>query len=240
MIADALSPQARTLIRTHRDVRRPTAADRERVTAALRAQLGTTVLPLDTPTGMRLMSNGTQRRIATACGLCVVGAGLLLARRPETAPPSTARTPNESVEVVPVAAVTPIPVKPLEPLATPIAAQLEIAPVAAQHARSKVTRAAPAQDTLAQELQLLTSAASGLNSGHVANALLAIEEHERRFSHGVLSDERKLAKARALCMLHRFDEGRAALAVLETGTPASARVKEECALALAQAPSASD
>src|SRR6187551_1607431 len=137
MIAEALSPQARTLIRTHRDVRRPTAADRERVTAALRAQLGTTVLPLDTPTGARLMSNGTQRRIATACGLCVVGAGLFLARRPQTALEATARTPDESVQVVSVATATPIPVKPSEPLAAPVAAQLEIAPVAAQHARSK-------------------------------------------------------------------------------------------------------
>ena len=240
MIADALSPQARTLIRTHRDVRRPTPADRERVTAALRAQLGTTVLPLDAPTGIRLMGNGAQRRLATACGVCVVGAGLFLARRPESARQSTAPAPNESAQVVPVAAATPAPVETPAPLAAPVAAQLEIAPVASQHARSKVTRAAPAQDTLAQELTLLTSAASGLNSGRAANALLTIEEHERRFSHGVLSDERNLAKARALCMLHRFDEGRAVLAAMESGTPASARVHEECALALARANSAGE
>ena len=81
MLAVALSPKARALIRAHRDARRPTPADRERVAAGLRAQLGGTVLPLDTPTSNRLTISGIQRRFAAACGLWVVGSVWLLARR---------------------------------------------------------------------------------------------------------------------------------------------------------------
>ncbi len=113
---------------------------------------------------------------------------------------------------------------PLETLATP---ETNIAPVAAPKARTKLAAAAaaPAQDTLAQELLLLTSATSQLSARQATGALLALEEHQRRFSHGVLSNERNVAKARALCMLHRFEEGRATLALLGGTTPAAARVK---------------
>lgn len=235
MIAVALSPQARALIRAHRDARRPTAEDRERVAAALRARLGATVLPLETLTNQRLAINGMQQWLATACGLCVVGGALFLARRPEAALESTTRSSNESVELGPSATARPIPIRASESTAATMTAQGKVAPVASQRARPKVTLAAPAPDTLGQELQLLTSAASQLSSGQATGALLVLEEHQRRFSHGVLSDERNLAKARALCMLHRFDEGRAALALLATGTPAAARVREECDLAWARA-----
>jgi len=81
MIAVALSPQARALIQAHRHARRPTAADRERVTTALRAQLGTSALPLETPMRSRLSSNGAQNRSAAALGMCVVGSVLFLAER---------------------------------------------------------------------------------------------------------------------------------------------------------------
>ena len=236
MLSVALSPKARAVIRAHRDCRRPTAVDRERVAAALRARLGAAVLPPDTPTSQqRLMGSGIQRLFATACGLCAVGSVLFLARAPEPALESPARTPDHAIEAGPTATAT-------TPLPSPASASLEAietphaeAPIASQHARPKGTRPGPAQDTLSQELRLLTSAASQLSSGQAAGALQALDGHQRRFSHGVLSDERMVAKARALCMLHRFDEGRAALDLLATGTPAAARVKEECDSARARA-----
>lgn len=235
MIAVALSPKARSVIRANHDSSRPTPADRERVTAALRARLGTAVLPVETPTSSTLMGIGIQRRFAAAFGVCVVGSALFLARRPEPAAQSVARMHDQAVETTPSAIPTspPSPVTAsLETAATPPPMALtpprDAAPVAPERARAKLASSPPAQDTLAQELALLTSAASRLSSGQASAALLSLEEHQRRFSHGVLSDERNIAKARALCMLHRFDEGRALLARLATGTPAAARVKEEC------------
>jgi len=235
MIAVALSPKARALILAHRDPRRPTAADRERVTAALRAQLGATVLPLDTVASNPLMSTGIQRRFAAAFGLCVVGSGLFLAVRPQTALESTAQRPDQSVEATPTATLLPNASASLE---IPVAPEQEIAPLTPQRARPKLSPAAPVADTLAAELALLTSAASQLSSGQASGALLALDEHQRRFSHGVLSNERNVARARALCMLHRFDQGRAALTRLATGTPAAARAKEECDSALARSDAA--
>jgi len=235
MIAVVLSPKARELIRANRDVRRPTAEDRERVAAALRARLGATELPLDTPIRAPRMSIGVQRRFATAFGLCVVGSVLFLARRPGTAMDPTTQAQNESVETVPPATSTspPSPVGPL--LEAPLTPAPEIAPPAPRHTRPRSAPLPPAQDTLAQELALMTRAASQLSSRQPSAALVALEEHQRRFSHGMLSDERNVAKARALCMLHRFDEGRAAIARLANGTPAAARVKEECDSARARA-----
>ncbi|HEY3252303.1 MAG TPA: hypothetical protein VGJ91_00055 [Polyangiaceae bacterium] len=235
MIAVALSPKARALIQAHRD-ERPTAEDRERVTAALRARLGVAVLPLDAPVNPRLTINGMQRWIAATCGLCVVGTGLFLSQRSATTLESPTRTPDHYLEAaVPAAIPMPTPSRPSEALETTSTPAEKIAPVAAQRARPKPALAAPAQDTLAQELLLLTSAASQLSTGQAAGALRALDEHQRRFSHGVLSNERNVAKARALCMLHRFDDGRAALALIGNGTPAAARAKEECDVAWARA-----
>jgi len=232
MIAVVLSSKARALIRADREARRPTAADRERVAAALRAQLGATVLPLDAKTSFRLLSTNIQRRFAAALGLSVVGSVLFLARRPETALESTA---HRGDRIVPSATATPLPIRASTSLETPVTSQEQITTTVSPHNRPKVPVRPPAQDTLARELALLTSAASQLTAGQASTALLALEEHQRRFSHGVLSDERNVAKARALCMLHRFDEGRAALARLAAGTPAAARVKEECDSAWARA-----
>ncbi|HET7539136.1 MAG TPA: hypothetical protein VFK05_04670, partial [Polyangiaceae bacterium] len=128
---------------------------------------------------------------------------------------------------------------PAAAIETPAPAQPAQSPLASRPAKQKVAPPPSATDTLAQELALLTSAASQLSSGQATAALLALEEHQRRFSHGALSDERNLAKARALCVLHRFDEARAALALFATGTPSAARVKEECDSAWKRANTAS-
>ena len=244
MFSVALSPKARALIRANREARRPTAADRERVAEALRARLGAAVLPLDTPPGKPLMMSGSRRRLAAICGLCVACSVLLLARRPETASRATLQIRDTAAEEAPAAsafatAPTTMPSAAAAAAAaaveTSVTTREKIAPIASQHTRLKAALAAPAEDTLSQELVLLTRATSQLSSGQATAALAALDEHQRRFPHGILSDERNAAKGRALCSLHRFDEGRAALALLATGTPFAARVKEECDSALSQA-----
>lgn len=234
MIAVVLSPKARALIVANRDARGPTAADRERVTAALRARLGASELPLDAPSSMPMLSTGIQRRFAAAFGLCVVSSVLLLARRPTPLVEARTRVNEKQIEAVASAAATTPPGPASASLATPAIPEQKTAS-APRPAQPKIAASPRAPDTLAQELALLTSAASQLNSGRATGALLALEEHQRRFSRGVLSDERNVAKARALCILNRFEEGRAALARLATGTPAAARVKEECDSAWARA-----
>jgi len=224
MIAVALSPKARALIQAHREARRPTAADRERVAAALRLRLGAAVLPLDAPVKPPWLTVG---RFAAACGVCVAGTALFLAQRPEGAQQST--PPTQSVEAAPSVSAVLMPSLTAAAPETPATPERKVGATSAAKARTKMSvGAVPAQDTLAQELSLLTSATSQLSSRQASGALLALEEHQRRFPHGVLSNERNVAKARALCMLHRFDEGRATLALLGGGTPAAARVKEEC------------
>src|SRR4051812_42971464 len=113
MIAVALSPQARALIQAHHEAGRPTLADRQRVTAALRARLGSAVLPLDKPIRDRWISNIAQHRSAAALGLCVVGSALLLARQPTTASSSALDIPHESASAALSSTVTAAPSEPL-------------------------------------------------------------------------------------------------------------------------------
>jgi hypothetical protein len=229
MIAVALSSKARAVVRAHRDADRPTAEDRERVTAALRTRLGAAVLPLERPISNRLLGSLIQRRSATAFGLCVVGSVLFLARRPGTTLGPATQLRNKSAEAVhsspsPATAVSSEPAAPSE---APLPLPRKLAPLATPHTPPKA-RAVIGQDTLAQEVLLLSSAMSQLSSGQAAVALLTLGEHQQRFSNGVLSEERNAAKARALCLLHRLSEGRAALALLAPGSPSAARAKQDC------------
>src|SRR6478735_5435290 len=234
MIAVALSPNARALIQASRDAHRPTAADRERVTTALRARLGSAVLPFDAPSRSRLGGAG-QRRAATAFGLCVVGSMLFLARRPVTAVEPAAQVRPKRVEAAmfgtataraTATATAASEVAPPSEITIP--PQRKVGTLTSRHTRGRVAPASAGEDTLAQEVLLLTSATSQLSSGQAAEALLQLDEHQRRFSNGVLSYERNAAKARALCMLHRFSEGRALLAQLGGGSVQAARITEVC------------
>jgi len=241
MIAVALSPKARALIQADRDACRPTAADRERITAALRARLGASVLPVEAPIRSRVLSSA-QRRSATAFGMCVVGSMLFLSRRPSATLEQATQPRNKPAPALVSAtamAMAPELPRPSEapaqatvPVQAPVQA-LVTAPAQRKLAASAPRRlsnvaAPPALDPLAEEVRLLSSAMNQLSSGQAELALAVLEEHQRRFSSGALSDERNAAKARALCVLHRFNEGRAALAPLSAGTPLAARAKQDC------------
>jgi hypothetical protein len=59
--------------------------------------------------------------------------------------------------------------------------------------------------------------------------LRALEVHQRRFPAGALTEERRAAKAQALCLLGRVDEGKAELRKLDARSPAAARGQQVCA-----------
>ena len=192
-------------------------------------------MPLDTPICKPAMSGGIWRRFAAACGLCIVGSAVFFTHRHETARQATVPVVDargaEAPAVSPSATPTAGKAIPVEVSASlePVPAREKIAPSSSQHARpSRVAAATLVEDTLAEELVLLTRATSQLSSGQASAALQTLDEHQGRFPRGVLSDERNAAKGRALCKLHRFDEGHAVLALLGAGTPFAARVKEEC------------
>jgi hypothetical protein len=227
MIAVALSPNARALIQAHHNAGRPTAADRERITSALRERLGSTVLPFEAPISTRLVSSALQRSAAAALGMCVVGSVLLLTRAPAATVGSASQQPNRPAVTAPAAIVTAEPSEPALTKEEQPRAQRKLAMTAPRHTPAKAS-ASPALDRLAEEVVLLSSATNRLSTGQAERALLALEEHQRRFSSGALSDERNAARARALCALHRLSEGRAALALLAPGTPLAARAKEDC------------
>jgi hypothetical protein len=83
-------------------------------------------------------------------------------------------------------------------------------------------------DRLAQEVALLSRATSELRAGHAAQALKALAEHQRKFPAGALSEDRRAAKAQALCLLGRVVQGRAELARLPAQSPAAARAAQVC------------
>jgi hypothetical protein len=75
---------------------------------------------------------------------------------------------------------------------------------------------------------LLSRATSALRAGRAAEALKALDEHRRKFPNGTLSEERRAARAQALCSLGRIDEGRAELSLLAPRSPAAARASQVC------------
>jgi hypothetical protein len=85
-----------------------------------------------------------------------------------------------------------------------------------------------ARDRLAEEVALLSRATKALRAGRAAEALRALDEHQSKFPRGALSEERRAAKAEALCSLGRVREGRAELGRLAPQSPAAARAKQVC------------
>lgn len=227
MIMAALSPKARALVQDARSALRAQPADRERVEAALRARLGPSALPPETGVGSLVgrasWHAGSGAVIGAVIGVALVGGALWLALRPVASPP----VPRASVQPASAPAAVAAPSVPRESASgasTPAESPADSPMVAS-------ARSAPparATDGLAEEVALLSRATSALRSGRATEALKALDEHQRRFPSGALSEERRAAKAQALCSLGRVREGRAELGHLAPQSPAAARAKQGC------------
>jgi len=233
-----LGPKANAVVEAGRSGLRGTDADLERVEAALRARLGPAALPPDAPTPASTHGLGF-RLMAPALGVCVIGGALFVALRP--APPSAPQKPA-TMQVPPAVISAPSAMAPSElPANQPVAepetpAKAAPAPspsVRAPSARSAAAR--PEQDQLLLEVALLSRATTALNNGRIAEALRALDEHQRQFPNGVLSEERRAAKAQALCSSGRVTEGQAQLAHISPRSPAGKRAKQVCDTASAPA-----
>lgn len=97
----------------------------------------------------------------------------------------------------------------------------------------------PIRAALSEEMRLLGAAQRELAAGHGNAALEMLDQHERRFPQGVLSEERRGARVLALCSLGRTREARAeARRFLRTSpeSPLVPRVVDSCASAAGPIP----
>ena len=214
-----LSPQGQALLRATRAALRPQSADRERVLAGLRARLGG-VAP--TTVGKAVAAHAS-RTVWTAAAAAFVGVGGAVAIGLSSLAPAV-KAPAPAPAVVAAAAAVPnvaanTPVAPAEVEAQP---SPPAAPVPSAFSR---------RDRLAEEVAILSQAAKDLRAGRAANALSALNEHQRRFPSGLLTQERRAARAEALCSLGRFPEADAELATLVRTAPQSpltVRAQQRC------------
>ena len=80
-------------------------------------------------------------------------------------------------------------------------------------------------------MDLLREAQAGLRGHQGARALQALDEHARRFPHGVLAEERAAGRVFALCELGRIDEAKTAQGAFLAAHPSSPeadRVRKAC------------
>ena len=213
-----LSPRARELVHVGRALCQPTAADRQRIKNALRARLGAAVLPAEV-LGVSVALHLRWPFAASAIvGAILFGGALLLASQHER----EAAIPAGAPSVPPVETSSAVS-------ATTERVESPIASVPRAIAPSKpATRAAPVDDSLAQEVALLSQATSDLHSGRASDALRVLDEHERKFPNGVLNEERRAARAQALCALGRRREAQRELAQLPPQSFAAAHAKQVC------------
>jgi hypothetical protein len=214
-----LNPEAQKLVQASRYAFRPTGSDRERVFQALLPQLGDSVGADVASATADGAVKGTFLKISAAIvGVGIAGGGLYVALSPE---PTKVEVPS-----VVTAKLAPAPNAP--------AVDLPESTLPAPQAEPAAKRSsAPSRsvDSLAQEVLILSRASSELRAGRPAAALKALDEHQRSFPSGVLTQERTAARIQALCALGRTKEARSALERLARTSPNSpheARARKAC------------
>lgn len=226
MLMAALSSKARALIEEAHAEMRPPAGERERLEALLDARLvATPPSPAGQPPALPGPAVGSWRLVTSlAVGAALVGGVAFLALQPKASQPSTQ-------SAVSAPAKTPLPARASADQAPSIAAQAPALPSPDPALRPKLEPQAPVQrskDSLAREVALLSRATSDLRAGRASSALKLLDEHQRKFSNGMLAVERRAVRAQALCTLKRVSEGRAELSHLAPLSPAAGRAKQLC------------
>jgi hypothetical protein len=208
-------PEARALFDAGRDALHPTAADRERNLAALRALTGDVVGgAAAVPSGV-----GWPAISAMVLGLAVAG-GLLVysLQNNEATMPVAPKAALAVQALVPVRAALPPPVT--EPTPSP--------PVSPPPVETRAPAKRGSSERLAEEVAILSRAETDLHAGRFADALRLLGEHERKFPRGTLVQERVAARARALCALGRVKDADAELVRLSPGSLHEGRLREAC------------
>ena len=239
---EKLTPRAQSLLRKGREATRPSAADRERVFASLRtrlgagavlldvtARLGNTVPPADAAATLPVAAG---RTIWSTVSLALVGLGI--AGGASVVALGLWRQPASLAKGLPAQVTVQSAAAPAEAKATEATANVE------SHAEAQSDSPAPSgrrpPNRLAEEVAILSRAAADLRAGRAAEALKALDEHQRKFPNGALAEERRAAKAEALCSLGRVAEASALLARLGSKSPHAARAQRFCSTRSAKRP----
>lgn len=226
---DELKSKARALVDAGRFALRASEEDRERIEAALRARLGTAALPVDS--GVAHVASATGWRVAAkfVIGVGLIGTAGVVALRPsaQTPAPRAAQQVQTPLVLAPTQRdIDTAPSPALDEAVAAVSSRSASSPAAV--AKRPVAAPAHAADRLAQEVALLSRATTALRAGHAAQALKVLDEHQRKFASGALSEDRRAAKAQALCVLGQPAKGRAELALLPPHSPVAARAAQVC------------
>jgi hypothetical protein len=218
-----MTPDAEELLRVGRESFKPSDADRARVFESLSAQIGDVGLVGGLST--TAAKSAWLPLSATVVGLGLLGGGLYLAFSPQPSAPPT-------MPVVPaVKAAQPAPVDPpvVEPKLDAPAEEPKLPAPRTTGGNVSTGRV----DHLAEEVAILSRAGADLHSGRAASALKALDEHQRKFPGGALSQERSAARVQALCAVGRMKEAEAELKRLSRMSPRSpheARARKACGI----------
>jgi len=217
-----LSPHAQLLVRAAAKAARPNDADRARLYEIMRGRLGDAAMVGEASvTAGKGIASALWAKVTAA----TLGVGLLIgggAAATHRAPEHVAKLGRPLIAAERIAPLAFAPSTPV-PAATPEAATVTVARVAPPVARR-------AGDRLAQEVALLSRATGALRSGRPVDALKALNEHQSLFPKGLLAEERRAARAQALCALNRRGEARADLATLGYSSPQAARARQACGI----------
>jgi len=227
-----LGHEARELVVAGRGALQPSADDRARVLEALRARIGAPPVvpnagaPAPAP---RAVSLGWGKVAAVVAGVVVVGAVGLRSLGPhaEGVAPRLTASPPVVVSAAPAAG-------PAEPATTaPESAPQSLDSVAASSAAPPAEASTPRRpsDRLGEEVSILSRAEAELHARRFASALRLLDEHQRKFPRGKLTQERVAAKIQALCALGRTSEADAALALLSPDSVHEGRARAACSKA---------
>jgi hypothetical protein len=210
-----LSNEAAALVEAGRAALRPAAGDRARILAALHDKLPLAAQLAPAPAS----SVGWPVIASVVAGVALVGGVAFVSLSSSDPMPSA-----------PIPAVAPPAPIATEASATEVAPAPEapaVAPEAPAEDASKSQRR-PA-DRLAEEVSILSRAETELHAGRYSSALRVLEEHQRKFPRGTLTQERIAARVRALCALGRVSEAQGDLARLAPGSLHASRAREACA-----------
>jgi hypothetical protein len=232
-----LGPEVRALLDEARWGDEPTAADRERVRAAIALRVGGGAAAT-----LGLVAGIHSAAAAPAAGVLksVVMAALVGALATGMGAWLLLRVPHEQAtlgvqESSPIASLATLPTD-SQPVAPPPTAQGMASPVNAPHPGPRTTMVGPAiSSTLASapmatsgrtgdvaaEVRLLGEAQTAIRAGDAARALTLVEDHARRYPTGALGEEREATRIGALCRLGRLAEAREATDHFLRATPRS-------------------
>lgn len=195
-----LSREAADLVEHGRQALRPSAADKARILANLKAQLPPPAPELAPPTSGGMSVGAKALLIATGAAVVVAAVVTLTSRQPgETQKVNDGSSVATSASVDNEATVA--------PRSMPSAAEVQAAPAPSLLPSATVASSrGTVGDRLSEEVALLTRAQREFHSGNLTAALAAVDEHRRKFARGTLGQERVKLRVEILCGLGRTSE----------------------------------